>query len=99
VTRARAGKGPTLIEAKTYRYRGHSRGDPGGYRRKDEHDAWTAQDPIERLRRRLTGEFAIPAARLAEIENAAQARVEAAVEFAQRSPEPTPESGLEHVFA
>lgn len=99
VTRARAGKGPTLIEAKTYRYRGHSRGDPGGYRAKDEHAAWTAQDPIERLRRRLTGDFAIPAARLAQIETAAQARVEAAVEFAQRSPEPNPESGLEHVFA
>jgi acetoin:2,6-dichlorophenolindophenol oxidoreductase subunit alpha len=99
VARARAGKGPTLIEAKTYRYRGHSRGDPGSYRRKDEHAVWTAQDPIERLRRRLTGDFAIPAARLAEIETAAQARVEAAVEFAQRSPEPTPESGLEQVFA
>jgi pyruvate dehydrogenase E1 component alpha subunit len=98
VARARAGKGPTLIEAKTYRYRGHSRGDPGGYRGKDEHAAWTGRDPIERLRRRLTGDFAIPAARLAEIETAAQARVEAAVEFARRSPEPTPESGLEHVF-
>jgi acetoin:2,6-dichlorophenolindophenol oxidoreductase subunit alpha len=99
VARARAGKGPTLVEAKTYRYRGHSRGDPGGYRTKDEHAAWTAQDPIERLRRRLTRDFAIPAARLAEIETAAQARVEAAVEFARRSPEPTLESGLEHVFA
>jgi Dehydrogenase E1 component len=41
------GKGPTLIETKAYRYRGHSRGDPGGYRRKDEHAVWTAQDPIE----------------------------------------------------
>jgi acetoin:2,6-dichlorophenolindophenol oxidoreductase subunit alpha len=90
-------RGPTLIEAKTYRDRGHSRGDPGGYRRKDEHAAWTAQDPIKRLRRRLR-DFAIPVARLAEIESAVQARVEAAVEFA-RPLEPTPESGLEHVFA
>jgi acetoin:2,6-dichlorophenolindophenol oxidoreductase subunit alpha len=99
VARARAGKGPTLIEAKTYRYRGHSRGDPGGYRKKDEHAAWMAQDPIDRLRRRLTGDFAIPAASLAEIETTAQARVEAAVEFARRSPEPSLESGLEPVFA
>ena len=49
VARARAGQGPTLIEAKTYRYRGHSRGDPGGYREHDEHAVWTARDPIERL--------------------------------------------------
>ena len=76
VMRARAGKGPTLIEAKIYRYRGHSRGDPGGYRRKDERAARTAQDPIDRLRRRLTSDFAIPSASLAKIETAAQARVE-----------------------
>ncbi|MGA2127246.1 MAG: thiamine pyrophosphate-dependent enzyme [Xanthobacteraceae bacterium] len=99
VARARAGKGPTLIEAKTYRYRGHSRGDPGHYRGRDEHDAWLARDPIERLRRRLTAEFAVGATRLDEIESAAQARVEAAVEFARASPEPSPGSGLEHVFA
>jgi acetoin:2,6-dichlorophenolindophenol oxidoreductase subunit alpha len=99
VARARAGQGPTLIEAKTYRYRGHSRGDPGGYRERDEHTAWMGRDPIERLRRRLVGDFALPAARIDEIEAKAQARVVAAVEFARRSPEPSPESGLEHVFA
>jgi pyruvate dehydrogenase E1 component alpha subunit len=98
VARARAGQGPTLIEAKTYRYRGHSRGDPGGYRERDEHAAWMARDPIERLRRRLIGDFVLDAARLDEIEAKAQARVEAAVEFARQSPEPSPESGLEHVF-
>jgi acetoin:2,6-dichlorophenolindophenol oxidoreductase subunit alpha len=99
VARARAGQGPTLIEAKTCRYHGHSRGDPGGYRERDEHAAWMARDPIERLRRRLVGDFALPAARIDEIEARAQARVEAAVEFARQSPEPSPESGLEHVFA
>ena len=98
VARARAGQGPTLIEAKTYRYRGHSRGDPGGYRERDEHAVWMARDPIERLRRRLIGDFVLDAARLDEIEAKAQARVEAAVEFARQSPEPSPESGLEHVF-
>ena len=99
VTRARAGKGPTLIEAKTYRYRGHSRGDPGGYRAKDEHAAWTAQDPIERLRRRLTGDFAIPLQGSRRSRPPPKRAFEAAVEFARRSPEPDPESGLEHVFA
>jgi acetoin:2,6-dichlorophenolindophenol oxidoreductase subunit alpha len=98
VARARAGQGPTLIEAKTYRYRGHSRGDPGGYRARDEHAAWMARDPIERLKRRLVGDFALPAAKINEIEAKAQARVEAAVEFAQQSPEPSPDSALEHVF-
>jgi hypothetical protein len=56
-----------------------------------------ARDPIEGLRRRLIGDFALDAARLDEIEAKAQARVEAAVEFARQSPEPSPESGLEHV--
>ncbi|HXW29890.1 MAG TPA: thiamine pyrophosphate-dependent enzyme [Xanthobacteraceae bacterium] len=99
VARARAGEGPTLIEAKTYRYRGHSRGDPGGYRGRDEHHAWVARDPIERLRQRLTSEFAIPVARLVDIESVAQVRVEEAIEFAKQSPEPAPRTGLEHVFA
>jgi pyruvate dehydrogenase E1 component alpha subunit len=57
-----------------------------------------ARDPIEGLRRRLTRDFALEAARLDETEAKAQARVEAAVEFARQSPEPSPESGLEHVF-
>src|SRR6185503_2287547 len=52
VARARRGDGPTLIECKTYRYRGHSRGDPGGYRTKEEHREWVERDPIERLRAR-----------------------------------------------
>jgi TPP-dependent pyruvate/acetoin dehydrogenase alpha subunit len=98
VARARAGQGPTLIEAKTYRYRGHSRGDPGGYRERDEHAAWMARDPIERLRQRLIGDMALDAVRLDGIEAKAQARVEAAVEFARQSPEPSPESALQHVF-
>jgi hypothetical protein len=65
---------------------------------RDEHAAWMARDPIEGLRRRLIGDFALDVARLDEIEAKAQARVEAAVEFARQSPEPSPESGLEHVF-
>jgi pyruvate dehydrogenase E1 component alpha subunit len=57
-----------------------------------------ARDPIERLKQRLVGDFALPAAKIDEIEAKAQARVEAAVEFAQQSPEPSPHSALEHVF-
>jgi pyruvate dehydrogenase E1 component alpha subunit len=98
VARARAGKGPTLIECKTYRYRGHSRGDPGGYRDKSEHAAWSARDPIERLRSRLVSELAVSPERLASIESEAQADVEAAVAFSLASPEPEPASVGRHVF-
>ena len=98
VARARAGKGPTLIEAKTYRYRGHSRGDPGGYRGKTEHAEWSARDPIERLRARLVDELGVRPELLATLEMEAQAKVEAAVEFALASPEPDPASASQHVF-
>jgi pyruvate dehydrogenase E1 component alpha subunit len=99
VARARMGQGPTLIECKTYRYRGHSRGDPGGYRDQEEHRQWLDRDPIERLRARLERDFGLPPARLLTIEGEAQARVEAAVGFALASPEPAPESARGPVFA
>jgi pyruvate dehydrogenase E1 component alpha subunit len=99
VARARGGGGPTLIECKTYRYRGHSRGDPGNYRDAEELGEWTARDPIERLRRRLGGDFGIADARLQAIERAQQEAVEAAVAFALASPDPAPASALDHVFA
>lgn len=99
VARARSGHGPTLIECKTYRYRGHSRGDPGGYRDEEEHRHWLGRDPIERLRGRLERDLGVPAARLAAIEGEAQAQIEAAVAFALASSEPSLASAREHVFA
>jgi TPP-dependent pyruvate/acetoin dehydrogenase alpha subunit len=56
VARARAGEGPTLLECKTYRYSGHSRTDPGTYRKPGEIEAWKAKDPIERLGQALASE-------------------------------------------
>jgi TPP-dependent pyruvate/acetoin dehydrogenase alpha subunit len=99
VDRARRGHGPTLIECKTYRYRGHSRGDPGGYRDQEEHRRWLERDPIKRLRERLTGDFGVPDERLDAIEREQQQRVEAAVAFALASPDPPPLSAVDHVFA
>jgi pyruvate dehydrogenase E1 component alpha subunit len=99
VVRARRGGGPTLIECKTYRYRGHSRGDPGGYRTAAERDEWAAKDPIERLRTRLMGDFSVSGERLEKIEAKQQALVEAAVAFALGSPDPQPASVSENVFA
>ena len=91
VARARAGEGPTLIEAKTYRVVGHHEGDPltGVYRTQEELDAWKLRDPILAFRKRLTGELkAAKPAELDAIDARALAAVNDAVEFARKSPEP-----------
>src|SRR5579863_7227487 len=98
VDRARRGGGPTLIECKTYRYRGHSRGDPGGYRDQEEHRVWMERDPIKRLRGRLAADFGVADERLDTIEREQQQMVEAAVAFALASPDPPALSGADHVF-
>ena len=92
IERARSGKGPTLLECKTYRYPGHSRGDPGNYRGTEELEAWRGRDPILRLREQLMAEYQLEEKQLAEIETRSQEEVEAAVRFAVESPEPPPEA-------
>ena len=83
----------------TYRYRGHLRGDPGGYRHVEKHQAWLARDPIERTKTRPIERFGAEPARLVAIERRAEERVEAAVAFALASPEPEPSDALTNVFA
>jgi pyruvate dehydrogenase E1 component alpha subunit len=99
VDRARAGDGPTLLEFKTYRYMGHSRGDPGHYRQREELDVWRQRDPIPLFRRRLMKEVDEIEERLATIEASCLIQVEEAVRAAQSAPEPSLEKGLDHVFA
>ncbi len=99
VARARRGEGPTLLEAKTYRYMGHSRGDPGGYRTRAEVEEWRAKDPIPRFRERLIGAFGQTADALDRIDEACEAEVEEAIQFALSSPEPAPEEAYEPVYA
>lgn len=99
VSRARSGLGPTLLEFKTYRYRGHSRGDPCGYRDREEFNEWSRRDPIEQLRARLIDEFSELAEALGTIESECQAEVEAAVKFALESAEPSLSECTRHVFA
>jgi len=100
--RARAGLGPTLIEAKTYRTVGHHEGDPvvGTYRSQDEVDRWTARCPVANFRTRLIDEYALatPAA-LADIETRIDAQVQAAIDFARDSAEPDPSTVMHHVYA
>jgi len=86
---ARAGGGPALIEALTYRHGGHSRADPGKYRPDTEVQAWLARDPIPAERARLLAE-GVEEAELARIEAEATAAVAAAEAIARDGPEPDP---------
>ena len=91
VERARAGDGPSLVEARTYRHTGHSRADPGKYRPDEEVQAWLARDPIPALRERLLAE-GTPEAELDDIDRAAQELVDRATEAARQAPPPDPAS-------
>jgi pyruvate dehydrogenase E1 component alpha subunit len=96
--RARAGGGPTLIEAKSYRITAHSAATKTDLRPVEELDAWRARDPILRLSRKLAG-TGVPESRLEEIETQARADVADAVEFALASPRPDPSTAAEDVYA
>jgi pyruvate dehydrogenase E1 component alpha subunit len=86
--RAREGKGPSLIEAITYRFRGHSMSDPAEYRSKREERIWQERDPIKRYRNLLMHERRILPAVLDRIDQEESALVDDAVKFADESPEP-----------
>jgi pyruvate dehydrogenase E1 component alpha subunit len=88
IARARAGEGPSLIEALTYRHGGHSRADPGTYRPDEEVAAWKARDPIPAYRARLEA-AGVEAATLDAIDEETRAKVAAAEAEAREAPEPT----------
>ena len=96
--RARRGEGPSLIECKTYRLRGHWTGDPEVYRTREDVESWWAKDPITRLRAYLLDNKLATAKQLDDIDSATQEEVEAATEFALNSPEPDPATVLDDVF-
>lgn len=99
VKRARAGEGPTLLECKTYRRRGHSRFDPAAYRPEAEAAAWLARDPLLRFRTQLLETEALPLAEITRVEAEVAAAIDAAVQFAMKSPYPAPEEALDDVYA
>jgi pyruvate dehydrogenase E1 component alpha subunit len=90
VTRARNGEGPTLLEAKTFRFKGHLLGDDSHYIPKEEMAAAIAADPLPRYRAWLVAEGHATDAALAGIEQSNAAAIEEAVEFALASPFPDP---------
>lgn len=98
VAKARAGGGPSLIEALTYRHGGHSRADPGDYRPDDEVEHWLTRDPMTTYRRTLL-ERGFEEDRLAAIEEQARVDVEAAVEAAKQAPLPETASAYTEVWA
>lgn len=99
VERARAGEGPTLIEALTYRFRGHSLADPDELRSKAEKEVWLARDPIKKLAAHLTDQNLVSQDELKGIDRRITELVEEAVQFAQDSPEPSPDDLYRYVFA
>ena len=98
VTRARAGQGPTLIEFKTYRHRAHCMVIPE-HRPGAERTAWHHRDPIEKLGRDLLARGVADEAELERLRRAAERRLEDALEFMRRSPEPDPSTLAHAVFA
>jgi pyruvate dehydrogenase E1 component alpha subunit len=95
---AREERQPTLVEALTYRFRGHSAADPEVYRSKDEVEEWRKRDPIAIFAERLKQEGVIDDAALEELDRKAVEIVDEAVEFADASPEPALESLYDNVY-
>src|SRR5690349_15513686 len=99
VARARRGEGPTLLECRTYRIRGHSKSDRNLYRTKDEIEAWRAADPIARLSAEVLEAGLLGKQELDDIEAASTRDIEAALEFARTSPDPDPAQLTRDVYA
>jgi len=99
VARARAGEGPTLIEALTYRFRGHSLADPDELRSKEEKEFWLRRDPIKRLGSYLLEQDLATNQDLKTIDQKIKQVVEDAVTFAEQSPEPDPRELRRYIFA
>ncbi len=95
----RSGKGPYLLEFTTYRFRGHSMGDPERYRKPEEVKKWEESDPIGVYRKYLLGNKVASESALDEIDAHALEEVSKAVEFAEASPEPTLEDLYQDVYA
>jgi len=99
VARARRGDGPTLIEAETYRFRGHSLADPDELRSKEEKEHYAKRDPIPAFKKYATARNLLSESDISEIEAAVLAEVDESVEFADASPKPDMSQLLENVFA
>ncbi|WP_113660669.1 pyruvate dehydrogenase (acetyl-transferring) E1 component subunit alpha [Pedobacter nanyangensis] len=98
IQRARAGEGPTFLEMRTYRYRGHSMSDPAKYRTKEELEEYKAKDPIEQVREVILKEKYADEAWITEIEEKVKSIVDESVKFAEESPWPQPEELFDDIY-
>jgi pyruvate dehydrogenase E1 component alpha subunit len=96
--RARAGEGPSLLEFRTYRYKGHSMSDPAKYRTKEELEDYKSKDPIEQVKATILERKIATEQELEEIDNKIKEQVNEAVKFAEESPYPTPEEAYKDVY-
>jgi pyruvate/2-oxoglutarate/acetoin dehydrogenase E1 component/TPP-dependent pyruvate/acetoin dehydrogenase alpha subunit len=97
--RARRGEGPTLIEAKTYRWYGHSHSDPRAYRTKEEEASWKKRDPIHVLKEGLKAVGLLRESDYEQLEQVVQEKLDKAMAFSQASPEPNPNELETDVYA
>ena len=95
---ARAGKGPSFIEAKCYRYRGHSMSDPADYRTPEEVEHWKKRDPIPRLKKAIQHDFEVPDEEFAELDARVREELAEAVAFAENGAELPPERVHEDLY-
>lgn len=95
---ARAGKGPTFIEAKCYRYRGHSMSDPAQYRTKEEVEFWRKRDPLPKIKKQIKHDFEIDDSAFEAIEQKVRDELDAAVKFAESGSELPPSKIYEDLY-
>jgi pyruvate dehydrogenase E1 component alpha subunit len=98
IDRARRGEGPTLIECKTYRIRGHSKSDRNRYRTKEEIEAWKERDPIAHFEKELMALGFLKQQDIDEIRSSAEAEIASGIEFARNGTDPLPEEVTRDVY-
>jgi len=98
IARARRGDGPSLIEAKTWRYFGHFEGDQVTYRTAEQSAAYREHDPLTFFAKQAVERGLLTAGQVEELDQAAEAAVNEAIAFAERSPQPPPEDTLTDVY-
>jgi len=99
VARARRGEGPSLLEMKFYRWRAHVEGTTTAYMRKEEVETWKKKDPIMRFEQVLTKQNILKEREILKVKAEAETEVQEAQRFAENSPDPPPEDGLDDLYA
>ena len=99
IKRARNGQGPTLIECKTYRHRGHFEGDAGAYKPTEEQKEWLEKDPIPRIEKFMIENKIVTEKELGDLRNEVKNQIEEAIEFANNSPYPELETAVNDIYS